>query len=208
MSTEGHIAYIKCLLRLLVLGPGTGEMLQEKFHLHLPCMCMSVMSINENSCFLQNQLESPGSQSHFVMTVKCGYEWMHLEPREAAEPMAVGMAATIATKLVRPTATTLQARCGAISGFYGFSQSSGQVSCWQQCQAKSALFPVSSASLLPGNFHGRALRSRGFGSLWDLPKLPHLTSLAESPAHGLSSVWALEPWHADKLESVFYLRSE
>lgn len=107
-----------------MLSPVTGEILQEKFHLHLPCIRMSVMNTNKNSCFLQNQLESPGPQSP-VVAAKCGYEWRYLEQWETAEPTGAGKAAAITAELVGLTATKLWAWCGATSGFYGFNQSSG-----------------------------------------------------------------------------------
>lgn len=69
-----------------------------------------------------------------------------------------------------------------------------EVSRCQECQGKSALFPVSSASLPPGNLHGRALWGRGFGSVWDLPKVPQTLSLhhlqrAQHMAWAQSGLW-------------------
>lgn len=139
------------------------------------CVRMSVMSTNKNSCFLQNQFKSPGLLSHFVMTVKWGYEWRYLIPGETAGPMEVGTSATITAKLIG-LITKRRAPWGAISGICWFRQSSrgkSEVPCWQESQGKSAPFPVSSMSLAPDNLLGKPLRMWEFGSPTNSPPQAH-----------------------------------
>lgn len=71
---------------------------------------MAVMSINKNSCFLQNQFKSPGLMSHFVMTIKWGHERRCLTPGKTTGPKEVEKAAAIRAKPTGFIATKLWAQ--------------------------------------------------------------------------------------------------